>query len=72
MDENMNDNSEKKTENTAANDTLKNLTNNLTKDGNSLDLNSIMQLTSSLLKNDTLMNHKPKFINLVVYSYLNS
>ncbi|MEH7129885.1 hypothetical protein V7103_16935, partial [Neobacillus drentensis] len=38
------------------NDTTKNLANNLLKNQSSLDLGSLMQVASSLLKNDALMN----------------
>ena len=37
-------------------DAVKNFTSNLIKNENSLDLNSFMQLTSTLLKNDMFMN----------------
>ncbi|MDP1421062.1 hypothetical protein Q8G35_22450 [Peribacillus simplex] len=55
MDEQINENNVKNSNNNIDKDTI-NLTSNSLKNENSMDLNSIMQLATTLLKNDTLMN----------------
>ncbi|MCU6602227.1 hypothetical protein OCO53_17310 [Peribacillus frigoritolerans] len=56
MDEQINENNIKNSNNNIDKGTIKNLTSNSLKNENSIDLNSIMQLATTLLKNDTLMN----------------
>jgi signal transduction histidine kinase len=56
MHENENENYVQNTGNNIDKDTVKNLANNLTKNQGALDLGSIMQLATTLLKNDSLMN----------------
>ncbi|MEH7377524.1 hypothetical protein, partial [Neobacillus drentensis] len=56
MDENMKEKSVKNTGINIDRDSLKNLANNLQKNQSSLDLGSLMQMATTLLKNDSLMN----------------
>ncbi|MED3997538.1 hypothetical protein P4647_23380 [Peribacillus frigoritolerans] len=56
MDEQINENNVKNSSNNIDKDTIKNLSSNSFKNENSMDLNSIIQLATTLLKNDTLMN----------------
>ncbi|MBV7504558.1 hypothetical protein KW850_04660 [Bacillus sp. sid0103] len=56
MDENMKENSVKNTGINVDQDSLQNLASNFLKNQNSLDLGSLMQMATTLLKNDSLMN----------------